>query len=184
MKAEEGKASMISPAEVLKYQKPTPGFLCPISANEFGIRFGKFAVRDATTNEILLAYEPDESEAEPVMVDDASRTIHYKFPKAMLKMKQIGTMVEFKVGTKEVKNFRMIERHYFKDKLLRSYDFTFGFCIPNSKNTWEVIYALPPLKESEITDIVNNPAMTKSDSFYFVGNKLIMHHKADYEYTL
>ena len=38
----------------------------------------------------------------------------------------------------QVDNFRMIERHYFRDILIRSYDFSFGFCIPNSTNTWEV----------------------------------------------
>jgi hypothetical protein len=35
----------------------------------------------------------------------------------------------FAVGPQEIKNFRMIERHYFRDKILHSYDFTFGFCV-------------------------------------------------------
>lgn len=30
--------------------------------------------------------------------------------------------------------------------------------------------------------MIDNPFETKSDSFYFVGNKLIMHNKADYAY--
>ena len=37
-----------------------------------------------------------------------------------------------------VENFRMIERHYFRDRLIKSFDFTFGFVIPNSSNSWEV----------------------------------------------
>jgi len=28
-----------------------------------------------------------------------------------------------------------------------------------------------------------NPFETKSDSFYFVGNELIMHNKAEYDYS-
>ena len=181
---EEQKHPAITPADVLKYTKPTPGFLCPLSANEYGISFGKFIIRNVQTNQILLDIEPDEDSGAPTPItDDASRTIKYSFPKDLLKIRQIGTSVEFKVGPKEVKNFRMIERHYFKEKLLRSYDFTFGFCIPNSKNTWEVMYGLPELKDSEIAEIVQNPYLTKSDSFYFVGNKMIMHHKAEYEYT-
>lgn len=57
----------------------------------------------------------------------------------------------FSVGAKEVPNFRMIERHYFRGKLIKSFDFAFGFCIPNSTNTWEVIYTMPPLSKKEGT---------------------------------
>ena len=53
------------------------------------------------------------------------------------------------MGDKPVENFRMIERHYFKDKLLKSFDFNFGFCMPNSKNTCEHIYEFPRLTEKE-----------------------------------
>lgn len=31
--------------------------------------------------------------------------------------------------------------------------------------------------------MINNPFYTKSDSFYFVDNVLIMHNKADYSYN-
>jgi len=39
----------------------------------------------------------------------------------------------------------MIERHYHAGThaLLKSYDFNFSFCIPNSTNEWEAIYDLP-----------------------------------------
>lgn len=69
----------------------------------------------------------------------------------------------------------MIERHYFRDKyapmymptaileptaatactsslpprLIKSFDFAFGFCIPNSTNSWEAIYEMPPLSPEE-----------------------------------
>ena len=46
----------------------------------------------------------------------------------------------FAVGPEPIENFRMIERHYFRDILIKSFDFNFGFCIPNSRNTWEAIY--------------------------------------------
>ena len=60
----------------------------------------------------------------------------------------------FGVGPTEVPSFRMIERHYFKDKLLRSYDFTFGFCIPNSTNSWEAIYPMPNQSKDDISEMV------------------------------
>lgn len=55
--------------------------------------------------------------------------------------------VEFTVGEKPVSNFRMIERHYFRDRLLKNFDFDFGFCIPSSRNTCEHIYEFPQLSE-------------------------------------
>ena len=182
--AEDHKYLSVTPTEVLKYTAPTDKFLCPVDANVYGITFGRFIIRNPNTNDILLDIQPDENEPIEPITSDEMRTIKYSFPKDFLKLVQVGTSVEFKVGPKEVKNFRMIERHYFRDRLLRSYDFNFAFCIPNSTNTWEVIYTLPELKEAEIMEMVKSPFETKSDSFYFVDNKLIMHHKAEYEYTV
>lgn len=51
------------------------------------------------------------------------------------------------MGEKPVSNFRMIERHYFRDRLLKNFDFDFGFCIPSSRNTCEHIYEFPQLSE-------------------------------------
>ena len=57
--------------------------------------------------------------------------------------------MEFTVGDKPVNGFRMIERHYFRNKLLKFFDFDFGFCMPNSRNTCEHIYDMPELTEEE-----------------------------------
>jgi len=43
----------------------------------------------------------------------------------------------------------MIERHYFKERLLKSFDFNFGFVIPQSRNTVEHIYEFPALTNEE-----------------------------------
>lgn len=77
----------------------------------------------------------------------------------------------------------MIERHFFGNKLLKSFDFDFGFCIPESKNTVEHIYDFPTLDNETIKQMVSQPFATKSDSFYFVDGKLVMHNKADYSYN-
>lgn len=77
----------------------------------------------------------------------------------------------------------MIERHYFKDKLIKSFDFNFPFCIPNSVNDWENVYDLPNFTKEEIDDMIRSPYETKSDSFYFVDDELIMHNKAEYDYS-
>lgn len=59
--------------------------------------------------------------------------------------------VEFTVGEKPVSKFRMIERHYFRERLLKSFDFEFGFVMPHSKNTMEHIYEFPSLSEDDST---------------------------------
>lgn len=53
--------------------------------------------------------------------------------------------VEFTVGARPVNHFRMIEKHFFRDTLLKTFDFEFGFCIPFSRNTCEHIYEFPTL---------------------------------------
>ena len=53
------------------------------------------------------------------------------------------------MGEKPVPNFRMVERHFFQNKLMKSFDFDFGFCIPDSTNTCEHIYQFPTLTEAE-----------------------------------
>lgn len=59
----------------------------------------------------------------------------------------VSFRVEFTVGDKPVNSFRMIERHFFRDRMLKTFDFDFGFCIPNSCNTCEHMYEFPQLSE-------------------------------------
>lgn len=53
------------------------------------------------------------------------------------------------MGPKPVQNFVMIERHFFRDTLIKSFEFKFGFCVPNSRNTIEHIYDMPNLTETQ-----------------------------------
>merc|ERR1711988_13401 len=93
----------------------------------------------------------------PVEMEDQVRCISYDFGEAFLDLQSIGTTLTFSVGPYPVENFRMIERHYFKDQLLRSFDFNFGFCIPNSTNTWEAIYDMPALDPERIEAMRREP---------------------------
>ncbi|CCW70485.1 unnamed protein product [Phytomonas sp. Hart1] len=114
---------------------------------------------------------------------EAARTIHYRFSPDFLRLRTVGAKVVFGVnGDTPVPNFRMIERHYFRDTLIKSFDFSFGFCIPHSMNTWESIYDMPKLDPAWQEAMIESPFETVSDSFYFVGNELIMHNKAYYAF--
>ncbi|OMJ83010.1 hypothetical protein SteCoe_16165 [Stentor coeruleus] len=174
----------ITPDYVSALTEATNRFLCPLSANVYGIEFVYFKVRDLESGTVLFEVtNEDEDDSREVIEDDSIRTIKYHLGPDFLNLTALGSTIGFKVGSKEVRNFRMIERHYFRSTLLKSFDFNLEFCIPGTRNTWEVIYEMPSLPESLKADMIAAPWETKSDSFYFVENKLIMHNKAEYNYS-
>lgn len=177
----------ITPEYVSSLEKPTDDFLCPLSANIYNIQFLAFRIRDMESKTTLfeIKKEADEDTSNlPEDIDEKElRTVRYHFGPLFFKLKTIGTTLVFSVGDKPVKNMRMIERHYFKNKLVKSFDFMFGFCIPNSTNEWETIYDLPQFDKKMIEDMIACPWETKSDSFYFADNELIMHNKSEYNYA-
>lgn len=181
----------ITPEEVLRLPKITESYLCSPEANVFDIDFTRFKIRDLESGTVLFEIakppppdddedaETDQEESDP----NAGRFVRYQFTPQFLKLRTVGATVEFTIGNKAVNKFRMIERHFFRDKLLKNFDFEFGFCIPNSKNTCEHIYEFPALSPDLTQEMINCPFETRSDSFYFVDDRLIMHNKADYAYN-
>ncbi|KAJ8392159.1 hypothetical protein AAFF_G00079650 [Aldrovandia affinis] len=178
---------IITPDDVLGLQKITANYLCTPEENIHDIDFTRFRIRDMETGTILFEITKppvneragDKRDLDP----NAGRFVRYQFTPAFLQLRQVGATVEFTVGDLPINNFRMIERHYFREQLLKSFDFEFGFCIPSSKNTCEHIYEFPPLCEDTMREMILHPYETQSDSFYFVDNKLVMHNKADYSYS-
>ncbi|XP_061460997.1 protein unc-119 homolog A [Rhineura floridana] len=182
------RKAVISPEDVLGLPKITSDYLCTPEENVYKIDFTRFKIRDMESGTVLFEItKPPASEREHSDKKDidpnAGRFVRYQFTPAFLRLHQVGATVEFTVGDKPIDNFRMIERHYFRNQLLKSFDFEFGFCIPSSKNTCEHIYEFPQLSEDLIQEMILHPYETQSDSFYFVNNKLVMHNKADYSYS-
>ncbi|XP_051963333.1 protein unc-119 homolog A [Xyrauchen texanus] len=181
------KNPIITPEDVLGLQRITDNYLCGPEQNIHNIDFTRFKIRDMETGTVLFEItKPPTSQS----VEDrehfdpnTGRFVRYQFTPAFLRLRQVGATVEFTVGDAPINNFRMIERHYFRSQLLKSFDFEFGFCIPSSKNTCEHIYEFPPLSEDIMREMILHPFETQSDSFYFVDNKLVMHNKADYSYN-
>jgi len=179
----------MTPDEALAQKGPTDGFLCPLSANTYGLDFLEFEIKDYDSGESIFHVKKDPEAGLPMLPDDidpeiekAVRTVKYTFPEKFLRFKTVRTALVFSVGPEPVPNFRMIERHYFKGDLIRSYDFNFGFCIPGSTNSWEAIYGVPEMTEKRIMDLMDSPFEMQSDSFYYVGDTLVMHNKAAYSY--
>lgn len=194
---------VITPDEVLRLNKIADEYMCSPDANIYDIDFTRFKIRDLDSGAVLFEIAKPPSEQFPegsveennIMNEDgtspedtnnidsnAGRYVRYQFTPQFLKLKQVGATVEFTVGNKPVNHFRMIERHFFRDRLLKTFDFEFGYCIPHSKNTCEHIYEFPTLPDDLINEMIANPFETRSDSFYFVDNSLVMHNKADYAY--
>lgn len=179
----------ISIEDVLRLKKPTNGFLCSLS-DKHNIEFLKFTISDDESKRVLFEVGHDvemvgsmEIDYDTFDEDDYVRAVKYTFCEDILRLPLVSTSLSFKVGDMPIDNFRIIERHYFRDKLIKSYDFSFGFCIPGSVNSWDAIYDVPPLNEDIIQDMISHPYETVSDSFYFVDDELTMHNKARYQYV-
>jgi len=191
--ATEQPEKKTTPEDVLRLTKITDNYLCKPEANIYDIDFTRFKIRDLESGAVLfeIAKPVDNvdgdgdkgGDGEEVIDPNAGRFVRYQFTPQFLKLKTVGATVEFTVGDKPVNNFRMIEKHYFRDKLLKTFDFEFGFCIPYSRNTCEHIYEFPTLPDELVKEMIESPFQTRSDSFYFVDNCLIMHNKADYAYN-
>ncbi|KAL4223096.1 hypothetical protein ACF0H5_016571 [Mactra antiquata] len=185
------KKDVITPEDCLRLNGVTDNYLCPPEANVYGIDFTRFKLRDMDSQTVLFEVAkppPADNGGEPEfdqeeMDPNAGRFVRYQFTPQFLKLKTVGATVEFVVGDQPVNKFRMIEKHYFKDKMLKCFDFEFGFCIPHSRNTVEHIYEFPQLDQDEIREMIDSPYETRSDSYYFVEDRLIMHNKADYAYN-
>ena len=55
--------------------------------------------------------------------------------------------------------------------------------MPNTTNTLEMIYDLPQLSDDQKKAMIAAPYETKSDTFFFVDGKLIIHNRAAYNYA-
>ena len=193
--------SEITPDIVREYKEFTPKFLCGLDANTYNIKFKKFKMRDLESDFVLFEVSDDspddlnnsnekkeEEKKEKINYEDediftSPRSIRYHLGPDFLELKDLGSSLTFSVGNQAVKDFLIIERHYFKDLLIKSFEFKFDFCIPNSVNTWEYIYTIPEIDPEVKKEMISEAWTTRSDSFYFVGDKLIMHNKAFYNYT-
>eukprot|EP00127_Corallochytrium_limacisporum_P001733 Clim_evm70s77 gene=Clim_evmTU70s77 len=172
-------------AEIRKANKPAAGYLCNAkSDNRYGIDFIEFQIKNVDTGDIYFQFQKEPYTFLPQSDDDNSvRFVQYCLPKAFLECKTISTRVRFCVGAEPVSNLKMLERFYFRDRLLKDYDFDFGFCIPNSTNEAEFTYDTPKISPSDIAMMVAEPWSTRSDSYYFVDDVLIMHNKAEYQFN-
>jgi len=216
--------TQVLPEDVLAHKGPTKKFLCPLSANEYGIEFLSFVIQDYQSKKTIFEVSRDrplpiDFSVHDAMDPDSLRKINYELSEDFLTLPNISTTLVFSVGAEPLSDFRMIERaercglgarraaavlrgrsldarraqpfarrasgggrprslrlqlspppplslrppprglgHYFRDRLIKSFDFSFGFCIPGSTNTWEAVYAMPPMETALVDDMVAHPS--------------------------
>ncbi|KAL6476575.1 hypothetical protein MHYP_G00150740 [Metynnis hypsauchen] len=146
----------VTPQYVLRLAGYTEAdYLCSPEDNIYNISFSRFKIRDLEGGSVILDLKKHcPTEIKDVKEQEAARFIQYHFTPAFLNLREIGATLEFTVGSKAV----------------------------NSRNTCEHIYSLPDLDPRTIEEMIAHPFQTRSDSFYFANNKLIMHHKAEYSF--
>ena len=133
---------------------------------------------------LTLVDVPEDDSAE--ITDDqdpTKRLIKYHLGPDFLYLRTVGLTMNFSIGKTAINSLEMIERHYFRGRVIRDYGFKFGFVIPNSTNSWEFVYDLPELSEEEMLEIQSAPWEVKSDSFFFANGRLIIHNRAEYNYS-
>ena len=82
-----------------------------------------------------------------------------------------------------VKNLVLLERHYIGGKLAANFRFNFKMFPPKSKNEVEFIYVIPKLTDEVEEKLKKGEDVhAASDTFVFVGGKLIIHRRAKYTY--
>ena len=184
--AESAIPDIVSPDYVRSLTGPTDQFLCRLSDNWAGMRFKGFRIRDMISNINLVDVPIDDLEEEKNLNEDddpSKRLIKYHFGPDFLRLQTVGLTMMFGIGPQPIRNLEMIERHYFRGRCIQEFSFTFGFVIPNSTNEWEFVYDLPNLTPEEKQEIIDAPWEVKSDSFYFAEGRLIVHNRAEYNYS-
>ena len=73
------------------------GFLCPISANTFGIEFTSFIIRDYDTKRVVFEVSRDKPPTNPPtsygdLDEDSYRRISYDFSVDVLRLPTISTL--------------------------------------------------------------------------------------------
>jgi len=173
-------SQVVSPRDVLLFTQPTKAFICPEVANrDYRIEF--LQVKFRNLNDGLVFFEsPVQAVTEGTPVQ--SGMFYYDLGANFLKLGSVGVSVLFHSGSKEVQRLRLIENHFFLDRHLKTYDYTFGHVQPNTANHWDLVYEFPSLNPQQEKMIVEQPFKLCADTFVFADDELIIHNKTFFRF--
>jgi len=172
------------PEDVLNFTEPSPAVLC---TRDLGFRILSFDMCDASVPGGTVLYNSQQEEnsgssGTAVVDEDATTTQRIVLPSDYLKCALVRSTLRFAVGPEGLPSLRMIERHFFHDTVLRSFDFTFGPCPPKSVNSWDITYDLPSLSQELEEQVRTQPYAVATDTFFFAGNTLVYHARREHSY--
>jgi len=115
------ESDLITPEYVQTLQEPTDQFLCKLSDNWAGLKFRGFKIRDMISNMTLVEVPEDLVEDDDIHEDDdpSKRLIKYHMGPDFLELKTIGLTMNFSIGPKPINKFEVIDRHYFRGRVVR-----------------------------------------------------------------
>ena len=69
----------VTQEQVLAFTEATPDFLCPMSANEYGVEFFYFRVRDMDSGQVLFEVKREAEDEGAEGEEEEVRLIRYHF---------------------------------------------------------------------------------------------------------
>lgn len=151
------------PEDVLAFKSVAPALLHD-GGTDF--RIEHFDIRDEEGN--VLGVLVQDADASTEASADGRRV---QLSSDYLKCRVVRSHLQFSVGSTPIESLRMIERHFAQGQLFRTFDFTLGYCMPNSSNSHEVLYELPQLSPRASSNLARHPVSI--DTFFFAGERLV-----------
>ncbi|CAF0774125.1 unnamed protein product [Rotaria sp. Silwood1] len=87
-----------------------------------------------------------------------------RVPKRILKCRAVSREINFS-SEEEMKNFRLEQRVYFKDTVIEEWQFSFGFVIPGSTNTWQSLIEAAPENQMIPANLLNGNVVIETKFF-------------------
>ena len=179
----------ITPDYVKSLHSFTDSFLCDLDDNIYNIYFTKLVFKQMQNNQnnkekILFELKSDYNNINEEIKQKAKeikdiyknpRMIRYHLDKELLDF-NLKLTLEYKNESQKPSSLKMVENHYHNSKLIWQFFNDFGFCIPNSDNSKDIIYKFNSHEFEELSKSKSSFEI-KTDTFFFANDKLIIHNK-------
>ena len=167
----------------------TDSFLCELDENIYNFGFTKFVLKsiDSCLNikeKVLFDLKIDSFNINEEIIKRSKeikdiyknpRMIRYHLTKDVLD-NDMKLTLSYKNESKYGFFLKMIENHYYDNKLIEQICQDFGFCMPYSENERDIIYKKNSQGFKNISKISGSFEI-KTDTFFFANDKLIIHNK-------
>ncbi|CAF0726120.1 unnamed protein product [Rotaria sordida] len=121
-----------------------------------GFKLHWMNLRDAQSGESL--WQSSENLSSPGAEHEA------RVPKRILKCRAVSREINFS-SEEEMQHFRLEQRVYFKDTVIEEWQFSFGFVIPGSTNTWQSLIEAAPENQMIPANLLNGNIVIETKFF-------------------